>query len=326
MNSANNNYRRLILDSSYNLQNLQNLGSVDAFDIKVDSNDYIISSVTNDVIIWSSTGSLLQTIKATGSRHLSIDSSGYIYSADGTTSLSHLNKFNTSGDTIWSKSLDDYLTGVDNDSLNNVYVSKYYRFGDTIGTYSVVKYSESGTYSWSYTNGTNHAFGICTDDSRVYVGYNNEVKVISATSGLLTDTWSHNIGDIKSIDYDNYGNVYIKSHTGLLRKLDSSGIEQWTFNETGLGYLTYGSLVVDKTNGDVYASSRNNQSYNTDVNKSIYKLDTNGNLQWTIIRGNTSTDIIEYGITYKDGYVYTAGSYISSGSLYSGSVNKWGLI
>ena len=80
---------------------------------------------------------------------------------------------------------------------------------------------------------------------------------------LIIDPWSTDpkftVGYDRAydVDYDNNGNVYAYGSYNpfQLTKFNSAGVQQWTYNPTGIDCLTYGKISVDKVTGTCYAFS-----------------------------------------------------------------------
>jgi len=88
------------------------------------------------------------------------------------------------------------------------------------------------------------------------------------------------------LDTDSLGNIYVAlvSSTGAGRRVvkypPGGGVHIWATGMSGITTVTARSLVVDKSNGDVYAGTGSGR---------VYRLDTDGGYLWFQTHNNSGT-------------------------------------
>lgn len=115
---------------------------------------------------------------------------------------------------------------------------------------------------------------------------------------------------IRSFSIDKDSNVFITSTDKQIRKLSSSGVNQWQYSSNG--YIPT-HCAADKM-GYVYVSSSD---------KTIIKFDSNGNKVWTLTTTNIPTTILvddDKGFYYLDNTAHTILKVITHSTLYKSKV------
>lgn len=92
----------------------------------------------------------------------------------------------------------------------------------------------------------------CDSDGNSYWVCTNGVYKVDLEGNILWRFDGHT-STIKSICVDSDGNVYTGDYGGVVKKLNSSGVEQWS-KTLGAGYAVY-ALCVDHSAGIVYAGT-----------------------------------------------------------------------
>ena len=300
-------------------------GSDSSYDVSVDGlGNVYVSGYTNGDLGGSSAGNMdefLRKYTVSGSlvwtqqtgtsgseynRGVAADSSGNVFTVGitGTSTVAqtdiYLNKYDTSGDLVWSHqfgtSSNDYSEDVALDSMGNVYIT-----GQT----------------WGNFGGTNAGY------------YDAFLSKYDSSGELLWATqWGFNCNDrSKSVTVDNEGNVYIAgtTETGIegpneafLNKYNASGTLLWS-RQMGSSGTEYGTGVSVDNLGNVYVSGITGGDFNgsvgSDSDAFLCKYSDSGTFLWSRVLENPERD---QGLDVSaDGFgnVYVTGeSYSDSGA------------
>ena len=183
------------------------------------------------------------------------------YCTDGVSSYIILDKFNSSGTKLWSKTYRSYNNGYDvttsmaMDSSGNIYVAGYTKGLTTSYDFLLIKYSQQGDTLWSRRyNGTANG-----DDRIIKIGVDRNNSLVVAGNSSETGQ-GYNIVLIK---YDLNGNQI------WLKKYDGSGHTDDNIND----------FVFDKNNF-IYIAAANNMNYA--IGKFyVMKINPSGDTVWT---------------------------------------------
>jgi uncharacterized delta-60 repeat protein len=240
-----------------------------------------------------------------------IGQSGNIYTG-GKSSLDYFFiKYNSDGDTIWtrryngSSGAQDYFNSAFLDGNENLYATG--RVNGVYGDVGTVKYDSSGVFQWV----------------RTYAGPNG---------------WADEGKDVKC---DSVGNVFVAGYLessvtekSLLLKYDPSGNLQWT-KQCDFAVSDYEEstvLVIDKYGNPIATGT---SGYNNICDYATFKCNSSGDLLWArkYNSAQTSTDAInsiagdEHGNIYAIGRVRTgqSGDNFQIVKYNSAGVKKWDL-
>lgn len=195
-------------------------------------------------------------------------------------------KFNSSGDTLWSRSYNgactfpayDWANAVAADDTGNIYVTGMSSDMNCNVDYLTVKYDSSGNEKWM----------------KRYSG------------GIAYD-----------IEVDKSGNVFVAGVTGLssytLLKYGNSGNLLWSATTPAYSFAVGVSITLDSA-GNVYLAGARTRNSWSDL--MIIKYNTNGIQQWIALYPGVGNSINEaYDITIdKMGNVYATGKGYLSGT------------
>lgn len=192
-----------------------------------------------------------------------------------------------------------------------------------VNTFVLVKYNASGTLQWQ--TGLNPG-----DGARVRVGQDGFIYAINTTSGLIAkynasgtlqsqitvaDGGGGGLLDI-SIFIDASSNMYVSygsGNSGVINKINSSGVIQWTRSLGTANQTIYRDVVV-AASGNVYvtgwSTAPSSGSYNDFM---IVKYDSNGTLQWQR-RLNSGVTSVGNAITLDQQENVYVGGYRTFGS------------
>jgi uncharacterized delta-60 repeat protein len=226
------------------------------------------------------------------------------------------------------------------DNMGNVYVT-----GETSGAgtgldFLTIKYNSLGAEIWSktYNSPGNHneiskaivvdAFGnayITGDSHGDFVTIKYDSSGIQQWLSTFDNAW-----EIRDIDVDNMGNVFIAGWVDLtsnleydyaLIKYNSSGVQQWvkTYNGPGNGYDYISSLALDNT-GNIYVTGQSVGS-GTQTDFATIKYNTAGDVVWLKRHGTSTGHDFGMDITVDNsGNVFVTGTKSVSGSLDFGTI------
>lgn len=274
------------------------------------------------------------TSLSTTAKHMEVDSSGNPIVADG----DYVKKYNSSGVLQWSYDTGTNVAKIFIDSGDNIYAAGSIGTDEDSNSGNLRKLNSSGVLQWTEdvtdSIGSNLALrAVCVDSSgNIYVGSigndDSEALVIKLNSSKVRQ-WEYAVsssGDssiIADIDVDSSGSVYVASERGTdedsaigtLRKINSSGTKQWTYDSGFWGsnpdyyqYYRHGKAVaVDKDDSDnVYFADQN-----------LIKFNSSGTKQWTFYVGESDTNYpvrhlsdvsVKKGLIFvchNDSYAYT---------------------
>ena len=184
----------------------------------------------------------------------------------------------------------DYLYGLDDTPTD---LAGWPKFGGGITDPNDVAVDSSGNSYWACSDGV-YKFNLAGTQQWKFTGH---------------------AGNVLSVCVDHDGNVYSGDYLGVVKKLNSSGIEQWT-KTLGTNYAVY-ALAVDYSEGRLYAGT----GFAKDA---VYRLITsNGNssLIYTCPYGDVAGIAVDEGL--PDLYIGTNAGYLlkisTGGYVYWGS-------
>lgn len=169
-------------------------GSLFATDLAIDSSENVYAVGKSDsngrphIVKFNSSGTLqwqkdVQGVGGVAPR-VSVDASGNSYIIGGTSSVARIVKFDTSGNTVWSREMTNltptFGAMITVDNLGSYYFIVYYA-GSGLGAI-VAKLPEDGGATGSYVVG-----GVSVD----YLSFSPTVSNTSYTSSTVTNTWSN---------------------------------------------------------------------------------------------------------------------------------------
>ena len=206
-------------------------------------------------------------------------------------------KYDSNGDTLWTRKYDGPANGVDKayrivvDDLGNAYVSGGSE--DTTGGYDIatIKYSPSGDILW--------------------------VRRFNGSSNDLDEAYDMAV--------DNYGNVYVTGVSNTIGnsldyvtiKYNTDGDQQWvqTYNGPESAYDIAYSIAVDDS-GNVYVTGESNGGSPGYVDFATVKYNTDGVEQWVQrYNGSASSGDIGRSVAVDgSGNVYITGESVGSGT------------
>ncbi len=266
---------------------------------------------------------------------------GYVTNAATGTDMI-LVKYNSSGDTVWSRSFNGSANGDDQalssavDVYGNIYVTGYATMSGTGTEMVLLKYNSFGTLLWqvSYGATTNNtddkALGICVDAaSNCYItgfttdanGYTDATTIKYDPAGNKVWVQTENGGpDSKGlgIAVDNESNCYITGYTTsaaagkdmLAIKYKSDGSKLWDFSLNGEadGDDQSNGIGIDAS-GNVYITGYVTTN-NSNNDCALVKLSSAGTQQW--IRtyngsGNAEDRGLGIAVDQADGCIYLTG-------------------
>ncbi len=308
-----------------------------------------INSVGDTAWVRKYDGSAGKTDQAAA---IGLDASGNIYVAgyakNSLTGYDFITiKYNSLGDTIWTKNYNGLGNGTDKanslfvDASGNIYVTGYSDSDPSLASndnYVTVKYSSSGTQLWasSYNGGinaTDRAYGIVVDaNGNVFVtgksfnGSNYDIVTVKySSSGVQQNivTYSGGNGDDvpNAIAIDASANVYITGQTTASNlfddyttiKYNSSLTQTWVQTFDGIGSKNdraYG-IAVDGT-GNVYVTGQSDSLTSQLLKNYDYltiKYNSAGTQQWTkSYNGESNTNDAAVAIALDpSGNIYVTG-------------------
>ena len=208
-------------------------------------------------------------------------------------------KYDSNGDTLWTKKYDGPANGVDEaysialDQSGNAYVTGR-SLGNTSGyDYATIKYNPSGDTVW-----VRRYNGTANDIDEAYV------VAVDGSGNVYVTGVSNQLGS--SLDY-------------LTIKYNSSGVEQWAKNYNGPGYaFDYPHAIVLDDFGNVYVTGESPGGSPSYTDFATIKYNPDGNEQW-VQRYNGTASSNDYGRSIAVdnlGNVYVIGESGGTGTEY----------
>jgi uncharacterized delta-60 repeat protein len=228
-----------------------------------------------------------------------------------------INKFNTNGSLLWTRTLGQTTTdaaeGVTIDSNDNIIVCgslKTGNFPDAI----IAKYNSSGNFLWARTLSNSNIqeyYSVTTDGSDNIIAVGRHVTSASSSQCLIAKytpdgnlSWSNLLGaagfdQASGVATDSDNNIYIAGYSEslgtfynfFLAKFNSSGTYQWG-RKTQYGSAS--GVKVDKTS-NVYVVGREN--FNSPLtNTFLLKYNSSGTLLYKLRFGNSADSEYSVGI------------------------------
>ncbi|MGK7941720.1 MAG: CARDB domain-containing protein, partial [Crocosphaera sp.] len=257
------------------------------------------------------------------------------YFDDYNSSLGKVSKRNSSGTLLWVRSFGTSASDITTDDNGNIYLTG--RDGSGRRFY---KYNSNGNLLWNLSlAGTvyDRNFVLTADNqgSLYIASYHglNKVSTIhkyNASNGSYVASWELPNAEIREIDVDHTGNIYVAGSTSTkIGETHAGGIDGWVakYNSQGsrLWLKQYGTSRSDAItglnigpDGSVY-SGGHTRAYINNVNESwawTIKYDTDGNLQWVKqlknidenqFNGEISIDTQDVAVT-PEGDIYIVGT------------------
>ena len=272
------------------------------YDIKIDSNENIYitgySSIPRNAttVKYDSSGTQLwvNSYNSASGRFITLDDSGDLYVAVGSSRGNEWIKLNNNGVYQWTYNYKNLSqpTSIKEDSGGNIYITGFGGFNQSMWDYITMKCDSSGKIIWI----------------RTYNGPANE-----------TD-------QANDIELDDQGNVYVTGGSKGIGndfdfatiKYDSSGNEQWVVRYNAPAFYSdiAGHVSVDP-DGNVYVSG-SSLGANTSYDIATVKYNNLGQFQWvkrynSTANGNDLSQGLEVDIS---GNIFVVGNSDSTGSLY----------
>jgi hypothetical protein len=204
-----------------------------------------------------------------------------------------ISKYDTSGTLSWSKTWggtgDDEGNSIVQTSDGGYAVAGYTTsFGAGGSDAFLNKYDSSGTLSWSKTWGA--------------TGSDNATSVVQTADGGYAVTGEESIGVIIILKYDSAGNLSWSKYTDFTTKVQ------------GINYRTYGSSIVQTSDGGYALTGYINSDDIGSDDVFIAKYDSSGNLSWRNTWGGTSDDEGNSIVQTSDGGYAITGYTVSYGA------------
>ncbi len=271
--------------------------------------------------------------------------SGYVlHTATGNDII--LIKYNSSGDTVWTRTYngsangDDQAIGSVVDASGNIFVTGYATITGRSTEIVVLKYNSSGSLLWSATYGGSNnntedrALGICVDASgNCYItGYTTDgggkaaVITLKYNSGgslqwAQREPGPNNLdGKGMGIAVDASSNVYVTGYTKtnaggndiFTVKYNSAGAKQWSqvYNGTVNGDDQAMGIAVDASSNVYVAGYVTVNVANSNTDCALLKYNSAGTLQWIKTnngQGNGEDKALGIAVDPSDGCIYTTG-------------------
>lgn len=298
-----------------------------------DRNHSLLKIDPNGNTLWLRT---LNGTSSTGSPDeaygLGIDASGFIYVGGflKNTGASYdilLAKYNSNGDTIWTRKYDYTLVGGSDkafqlaiDGQGNIFLTGRSDSDPSVNSNTdaiTLKYNSLGTLLWvqrynGISNGSDQTRQIkVSPTGNVYVagrtfnGNDNDVLVIKySNTGIQQWIKTYDGGgsdEVISMDIDNSENVVVTGFTQsnansdtniLVLKYNSSGVQQWVQSIDGAGQgKDLGNSIATDLNGNIFvAATVDNDNQTSTLNNDIMvlKYDPLGNQLWNKLYNNGS--------------------------------------
>lgn len=253
-------------------------------------------------------------------------------------------KYNSVGDTLWTRRWDSPISASDNsvavvvDSFNNIYITGSSSEGLFLATnqWATIKYSPAGTVLWqnwsNFSDGTdNYPYAMALKDGFIFItgattnatGDHDFLTIKqSAVTGdtIWTRTYNGLSGgndEANDIFADDLGNVYVtgKSQQSgvfsttdyLTIKYDSSGTELWTTVYDGLSssFDAAVSVAVDDS-GNVFVTGYSHEG-GTGYDFTTVKYNGSGVVQWVKHYDDGDEDKASDLALDKNGNIYVTG-------------------
>jgi len=294
--------------------------------------------------LWSKVYSIPGNVVLTA-YDMTVDNSGNVYVAGGTSTVTHIFKYNSFGDSVWNKTM-AYGTAkeVSVDLQGNVYVA-----GST-SDYFILKYNSFGILQWLNTfdggiGGADLFSDMLLDASgNVYVTGKSHDNTLSydyftfKCNGLGSLIWSRRLtrpnDDAPSdmeIDRDN--NIYITgsfttptfyTEYGTV-KYDSNGTLKWSKSYQGPSTGGSATSIEIDSFGDIYITGGNG-GITTGWDYVTVKYNTLGDTLWTMRYSGTPGALLDRANDIcidNTGNVIVTGKSSSAGSLFDFATVKY---
>jgi uncharacterized delta-60 repeat protein len=261
-------------------------------------------------------------------------------------------KLNTSGDTLWSRTISGSMFGSDDDAnsiafdnTGNIVIAGYIKNSATGSDVAIAKYNANGAQLWltlfdGFVHESDRALDMKTDDSgNIYITGKTDINAtIVANDEVFTAKYNANgvllwsatyTGGItgaergKLIEVAPSGNVYVcgrkfngTSEDILLIKYNGSGAQQWavSFDGDGQGNDDPTDMVID-ANENIYITGSQESQLNTLYTDYLtLKYNSAGVLQWQKAFGNPiGIDAAEAVAINSAGEVFVTGTVKNAG-------------
>jgi uncharacterized delta-60 repeat protein len=261
-------------------------------------------------------------------------------------------KLNTSGDTLWSRTITGSMFGSDDDAnsiafdnAGNIVIAGYIKNSATGSDVAIAKYNANGAQLWltlfdGVVHESDRALDMKTDASgNIYITGKTDINAtIVANDEVFTAKYNANgvllwsatyTGGIsgaergKLIEVAPSGNVYVcgrkfngTSEDVLLIKYNGSGAQQWavSFDGDGQGNDDPTDMVID-ANENIYITGSQESQLNTLYTDYLtLKYNSAGVLQWQQAFGNPiGIDAAEALVINSAGEVFVTGAVKNAG-------------
>jgi len=266
---------------------------------------------------WNGTGDNSDNV-----REFAFDNSGNIYVSGysvgkDTDRDMFLMKLNSSGDTLWTRSVSGTLFGSDEeanaiaiDNAGNAIVSGYTKNSGTGSDITILKYTPAGVLSWTaqYNNAANESdrsYDLATDASgNIYIAGKTDINgspivtndeiftaKYSSAGALLWSvirTGGSGIDRGRNIHVSSTGNVYVcgQSFNGtnddyIVIKYSASGNELWSYTFDSGGFDQFKSSVIDANENIIITGNTSSSADYATSSINTIQVNSSGSIVWT---------------------------------------------
>ncbi len=278
------------------------------------------------------------------------DSDNNVYCAGEWGAWLKIEKFNSTGTSIWSKGIyNAKVLCIKSDGFDNIYIQGVYNgvadLDPGTGTEIVsgtgvfiLKLNSLGNFIWAKSVAGDFYYPWYTSSSLAVDSIGNVVSIgtYNLTADFDPGPGVFNLTSVSTYVCAGEADIYIQ-------KLDSAGNFVWAKGFGSIGGDVGMGIDIDH-NGNVYTTGMFSTTADLDPGPSVYllgtiqtnsaasafvqKLDSNGNFQWAInMQGDFLNSIKGSSIVVDNNFIYTSGNYINSVDFDPGpgaSILTWG--